>query len=357
VAATDALARVTAVCGPKKAGKSLLIALLGRVFAWEDEGAVSTGAVQLYGQAPQGVEKTPRLSIMREKLAKWGPAGHLRTFQAGAACDDMSVALDEDMLQWGAEPSENRYHRFNRLDEELTRFRKAARDAMHGAPFTMTFHDVLPARDKKTGQLTHKGGPKVPSANQTETVPAVCDAVFHVRPWSESPYPDWKYGLYGMPGDTAWSTADRWQVATVHRPMLPPNLREYYRQTGWDCGRPPGLEWMDQEVDRIVRGALDSGDLAGTVRAASGYYLSNGAPKGIVWWLCHDAIARHWYFTHPTSLLDGLLAGFDGTLSVPGAPGGPPPPPPLGAPPPGAGSPAQPPGPAAAQVLPRPPGT
>lgn len=335
-------ARMIALVGKKKVGKSTALGLdLSTSLMVEDKGAVSTTVDTLLKMpVPRPSIGNENAAAFTQRMEAWDRNGVLDRYPGGVGVDDASVLFDDSVIEWGDTKAgqSNDFHKYKELDYWLKRLRRVFRDGSRNRPMVLCFHESGPTF--VGGGVVKQGCPEVPSKKQQGQIPALCDAVLFVVDWPESPDPVWKKGLYGAAGDTAWMSADRWNVCTPGRPVIPFNLREYLRQTGWDPGRPKGLEWLEPLVDQLVE-AFGQAPPAGRGKVAEAFIdwlTRRSVHPGLVYWIVRDAYARRWYVDNPVSALSTLLAGIAGTLpvrpgGVPGTGGtAPPPPPPAGDP-------------------------
>lgn len=349
---TNPRARMVALVGKKKVGKSTALGLdLSTSLMVEDKGAVSTTVDTLLQMTISRPTMAPsNVAAFTERMETWDRNGILDRYPGGVGVDDASILFDDSVIEWGDSKAgqANDFHKYKELDYWLKRMRRVFRDGSRNRPMVLCFHEASPV--VVNGITLQQGGAEVPSKKQRGQIPALCDAMLFVVDWPESPDPVWKKGLYGAAGDTTWMTADRWNVCTPGRPVIPFNLREYLRQTGWDPGRPKGLEWIDEAVDSVVSewGKVEILQRNATSQAYVQWLQAKNIHPGLIYWIMRDAYARRWYVDHQTSALSMLLSGIAGTLptrpgGVPGTGGTAPPPPVAGtpaAPPAGGGDPA-----------------
>jgi hypothetical protein len=130
-----------------------------------------------------------------------------------------------------------------------------------------------------------RGGPKFPM-DLAESIPALCDNVFHALPPPENATGNrWK-GVYITRGDEDWVGKDRDAVAPVRAPM---NLAEILRLAEYDI--PFAQEAFGPEVERIASLLRDPKDDVKLMEAEYKELLKYVTPQNASW-VCRDAYDR-----------------------------------------------------------------
>lgn len=183
------------------------------------------------------------------------------------------------------------------LHGDLFGLRDVAMERGTNAIFVFHERKPEPARtNNRTGEVTPAtdGGPKLPSQNLTEAVPAIGGIVVRaVRggPWKA---PLWD-GVYEC-GAKDWITGDRYNVLPARSPQALREIVVAARALGHDVDLPPrapGLEWLDDTVEWLCEGFLAGGSPKQAIDALA--EDSPSMPSHLRAWAVEDAAARAFF--------------------------------------------------------------
>lgn len=228
--------------GPSGLGKTTdILYTMPRGFYFATPAALkpSIGTVG-FNLHPTQVWEPPRIAAMTAMLPKLS-----KEFD-GVVCDDFSLLAERTLSV--LEKSKSGFKLWGALRDEITDFRDAARSC--GMHVIMNAHESAP--QTKNGRFI-RGGPKLPST-LTEDFPVQCDIVLRAFP-EPSRKGAWPVVYRCTPLDTQYISKDR-NSATPD--MSPMNLGEILRSAGYNIRRAPGLEWMDDMVERIAQAAAQN---------------------------------------------------------------------------------------------------
>lgn len=233
---------VVCVYGPSGAGKTTDCAYaMPRAFFVATPAALKP-AMSAVGFQPssQQVWEAPSIRALTQLLPKLGPEFD------GVVVDDFTLLAERSFSL--LEKKLSGFKLWGGLRDEVLDFRDACR--VHKKHVILNAHESAPRT--KDGRFI-KGGPKLPS-DLPETFPVQCDLVLRtfVEPSRKGA---WPVVYRCSPLDSSFTTKDRHSVTPDMSPM---NIGEILRAAGYPLRRAPGLEWMDEVVEKIAQYAAQT---------------------------------------------------------------------------------------------------
>lgn len=202
------------------------------------------------------VFEADRISTVTAMLPKLG-----KEFD-GVCIDDFSLLAERTLRL--LEKTKKGFEIWTGLSAEVLQFRDAAR--AYGKHVIVNCHEQGP-QTKSNGKYV-RGGPKLPS-QLPEDFPTQCDMVLRAvhEPTRTGA---WKVAYRCGVNDPAYVMKDRHDVTP---PVSPMNLGELLRAAKYPIRRAPGLEWMEDVVERIAQAAATTevakhGELAKAIIAS-----------------------------------------------------------------------------------------
>jgi len=237
--------------------------------------------------------------------------------------EDLSLQAEAATLQWDAEahaawrkqqkknPSArmDQHYQWRLLAEYLLRLRSLLRAI--GLPYYITAHVREPSINKDTNEAI-RGGPRMPSKNRTEDIPAVCSTVLRcVQDYSLPTR--WKWAYECNPNSMSYISGDRNDTAP---PRGPQNAAELLRANGHVIRRLPGLEWQDDVADAVAD-FMATEDETNPLSAAKAVaptweHLDADPRKRRLKWALRDGMARGEYRQFSGNPLAEFGIGDDG---------------------------------------------
>lgn len=208
--------------------------------------------------------------------------------------DDLSQVCSKSILVWATEKSNDKYYKFNMLDQHLDWVSILMREL--GMLCALSAHKSMPVWDKnEPPALIAPGAPEVPSRNQLQAVPGWVDFVAPLKAHVKSLDPWWPRVMAVESSATKqWISGDRNNVCWEETPA---NLREVLRVTGaYDLPRLPGMEWMDDTAEVVCSALLTGEPVLSVLERIFTHYATYAIPgtpgERHVQWACQDGIAR-----------------------------------------------------------------
>ena len=287
------------VYGASKSGKTLTLgrAMPCALFLTEDAtGAgvqsilAAAGIMPKWRATPTLQNLTAALSALRDAFAKAKTEGRVFQFD-GVAIDDLTLMADASLERWKRrkEQAVNKFWAWDQLRAALYQIRVLLREI--GLPYGITAHARHPTYDDKAGRR-RRGGPSLPSKEQTDTLPVICSTVVRTQVHDGSwPYA-WNGALSCDPCSVDWVEGDRNGVAP---PIGPMNLGELFRLGGHVVRRPKGLEWMEEVTERVATQVAADPESVEDVKArAVTVLVAKGLPPIHVRWAIIDGLDRYY---------------------------------------------------------------
>ena len=201
-------------------------------------------------------------------------------------CDDFSYLAERTFERIAKKHLNNRnkFAKFDEMNAIALEFRYTARN--------LSTHVVLNCWEREP-KLEHgkKGGPAL-TGRLVEAIPALCDIVYRTgfeplrKPWT---------GIYKCDQDqgSPYIMKDRTKVGTSLG-VIPMNLGEILRASGYSISRLKGLEWQEEIVENVAQQMLQNGGTQDT-QIANAFYqqlLEQKIDYKIAAWTMRDALDR-----------------------------------------------------------------